>query len=1185
MASVGEIIYASKSRGSQLFDVSGNIVVESKDYFLVGKYEVTEVDGSGFVTKVKPLGGSGGGGGSSTVVVNNLLSTSPTSALSANKGRELRETIGSTDGDGHLGTFTGMTITDNTSVKVALQELETAIESAGTSTPLVVTGATGTGYTFDGTIYDTVFFKDGNSGTLQIPSNPVEGQTYHIYFEKTIGGNSAVALDPAYVDHNNDPISTLSLLQGSGNRLLLTATYNGSQMVSRVLDKDSIQKEEYIILANNLAALQAITDFQEGRLYQIAGDETIFQVRSTTDGTYANTVLVAINEQEYLQLALFENQYASTSTANGERSVAISAGFGDFEISGNQFPNSPTDSVLDAEIVAEGSGDGSWLSAQTGTQNGLNVDFDEVLVYHFNKVKKIKYLLISPYAATSFANRSAKDIEISSGNDEVALQTTQGSNVLDYVVPAPDGDSDNTASVQVIEYEAEAKAIRINIKSNYATDSSNANYWFVGLGKVFAVTEDKEILELPSYLPDGFGEVVADPVFKYHVTVGNVGSNADFEVAPDVDFSNTVKAAISSLTENRTSVETILLKGEFLADNMVIVPSYTEIILDGTVTTSSLRASGGTNWAHNTGVFEIGPTRQYYRIVSKSRTSNVATVETYAAHGYEVNNFVRIESMTDSGYDEVNVQITSVPTPTTFTYANTGADDASSAEDGGRATNNAITFTPIYDAHITMRKGSKVQGDLFGDVAEFYPQNQFAGQFVEPSIAFQEDVCAVHTRNTLIRCSFTDCRAENMHGNVRLENLGRDSVIQSFQNVIKGMRGRYLVVGSEFYANGYNASKTIVTDSHFENCVDDMVAIVASSGGVPDSDALHVDVLVDGVTGSKNGLRGAAVKIDGGEKVITGLPNGRGSCRRIVVNNVNVSTTQNNTNTNGALEDEAVLYIAEGGDSRDITYNNITGNGNFRWGLYANFGCQNLILNNFNWTALRGIFIVCPNEPSDNQHVHISNGIGVARQYPIIEDLSFGFLCLGGSSAQGIRNLTMSNVKLQGFEHPIAEGYDSPLITPAEQASLAGLGVTGTYENFEYHNVDIQGRDRTDCIFSSINRIERLKKHGLLIYDSQAPGIVPPTDVNATGSFTPVNGDTFVVDTSTTAITTTFDITALLPGSTFTVVDGEENAATNNITLETSGAETINGFANYTISNNGSAIVLIKRNDGNLSIL
>lgn len=71
-----------------------------------------------------------------TVVVDNLSDSRTDAALSANKGSELKNSldnintaIGKTDGETDLGTFTGETISDNSTVKGALQELETKLDN------------------------------------------------------------------------------------------------------------------------------------------------------------------------------------------------------------------------------------------------------------------------------------------------------------------------------------------------------------------------------------------------------------------------------------------------------------------------------------------------------------------------------------------------------------------------------------------------------------------------------------------------------------------------------------------------------------------------------------------------------------------------------------------------------------------------------------------------------------------------------------------------------------------------------------------------------------------------------------------------------------------------------------------------------------------------------------------------
>lgn len=74
----------------------------------------------------------------------------------------------------------------------------------------------------------------------------------------------------------------------------------------------------------------------------------------------------------------------------------------------------------------------------------------------------------------------------------------------------------------------------------------------------------------------------------------------------------------------------------------------------------------------------------------RERTSNVATLTTAAAHGLVDNQVVTVASMSDATYDEVDVAIT-VTSSTTFTYANTGADEASTADTAGTISNDSYT--------------------------------------------------------------------------------------------------------------------------------------------------------------------------------------------------------------------------------------------------------------------------------------------------------------------------------------------------------------------------------------------------------------------------------------------------------------------------------------------------------------
>src|SRR5688572_30054362 len=45
-----------------------------------------------------------------------------------------------------------------------------------------------------------------------------------------------------------------------------------------------------------------------------------------------------------------------------------------------------------------------------------------------------------------------------------------------------------------------------------------------------------------------------------------------------------IQAAIDALTEDRTTAETLVLRGHFVVGATILVPSYTHIILDGSIT-------------------------------------------------------------------------------------------------------------------------------------------------------------------------------------------------------------------------------------------------------------------------------------------------------------------------------------------------------------------------------------------------------------------------------------------------------------------------------------------------------------------------------------------------------------------------------------------------------------------------
>lgn len=69
---------------------------------------------------------------------------------------------------------------------------------------------------------------------------------------------------------------------------------------------------------------------------------------------------------------------------------------------------------------------------------------------------------------------------------------------------------------------------------------------------------------------------------------------------------------------------------------------------------------------------------------SRKRASNVATIVTVQEHGLVAGQVVDISGLGGTGYNASDVTIVSVPTTTSFTYSNTGSDEAVTEDAGGR---------------------------------------------------------------------------------------------------------------------------------------------------------------------------------------------------------------------------------------------------------------------------------------------------------------------------------------------------------------------------------------------------------------------------------------------------------------------------------------------------------------------
>jgi len=368
------------------------------------------------------------------------------------------------------------------------------------------------------------------------------------------------------------------------------------------------------------------------------------------------------------------------------------------------------------------------------------------------------------------------------------------------------------------------------------------------------------------------------------------------------------------------------------------------------------------------------------------------------------------------------------------------------------------------NAHVIFERGAKVKGDYFNIDASSYPQDrQNAAYVTDATILTQRDVCAVHSYCSLIDCSVINAYGENLHGVVRLESLGRNNGTPSQNVKIINTRGKYNVVTIEVYSNGWLGQDVLIENTYGEYCIDDIVAVVGNGGGVNDATAIIKNVTVRGVYGQKNGLRGSAVKIDGGHKWVGGVQSGLGEVRDISVTDVNVVT--NSASLSGVLAQEFGMYmvLASSSFSRNISLQNIKLMGNWRAGMRANTSGIDIRLSDFYMQGLNGIIAVSSIAPSNNQKIVIENGTLLQRNNG--ESGSRGIAIMGGASDQGYRNVEIRNVKIHYFTSPIWEN------------GISGVGVTGTLENINYE-IDTMDKAYSDLTLTSTNRTLKLKKFG-----------------------------------------------------------------------------------------------------------
>jgi hypothetical protein len=106
-----------------------------------------------------------------------------------------------------------------------------------------------------------------------------------------------------------------------------------------------------------------------------------------------------------------------------------------------------------------------------------------------------------------------------------------------------------------------------------------------------------------------------------------------------------------------------------------------------------------------------------YSTTFRLRNSNVTTITTSASHGLAIGDIVEVSGVGGSSYNGT-FEVASVPTATTFTYANTAANEGSTADTGGTvyvcmggrvSAASSVSFGYEYDTNVQRGAGSDAE--------------------------------------------------------------------------------------------------------------------------------------------------------------------------------------------------------------------------------------------------------------------------------------------------------------------------------------------------------------------------------------------------------------------------------------------------------------------------------------------
>lgn len=159
-------------------------------------------------------------------------------------------------------------------------------------------------------------------------------------------------------------------------------------------------------------------------------------------------------------------------------------------------------------------------------------------------------------------------------------------------------------------------------------------------------------------------------------------------IPTDADVTTAKLKSITSITIGAPDVgdASTLSFHEFVTGNMY---NFTMVTFSGAVPNlvrnSAKDFNIGLNFWH--GYSDNGITRA--TLITRARTSNVTTLTTTGAHGFQVGEQVKVTGLADATMNGTFI-ITAVPSTTTFSYANAGANVASTGSGGSATTRSGF---------------------------------------------------------------------------------------------------------------------------------------------------------------------------------------------------------------------------------------------------------------------------------------------------------------------------------------------------------------------------------------------------------------------------------------------------------------------------------------------------------------